>query len=70
MTTELLKKLKRLDRIRERTSPFSGHLEFERWSDEFVPLLSLNEKLQNSFKHYTKIAIQFKNQLSEYNKRR
>ncbi|MBI5889719.1 MAG: hypothetical protein HZB47_03450 [Nitrosomonadales bacterium] len=56
MTSDLLQKLKNLKRVRGDASPFSSPLEYETWTDEVAPLLSFNEKLQNSFKHYVKIA--------------
>jgi len=55
MTDELLQKLRKLQRVRGDVSPFASPLEYERWADEVMPLLSFNEKLQNSFKHYVKI---------------
>ena len=56
MTDELLQKLKTLQRVRGDASPFASSLEYETWADEVAPLLSFNEKLQNSFTHYVRIA--------------
>jgi hypothetical protein len=49
MNTQVLTKLKELSKKRGDTSAFANHDEFLPWSDEVIPLLEFDKKLQDRF---------------------
>lgn len=51
-----MEKLKPLQVERSDKTPFSSHVEFQKWADQVSPLLSFDSNLKSSFDKYVQIA--------------